>query len=206
MAAARSAFFDGLTGWGIYVVGFVPAVASFWLGATGGLGADPVRSFEQTLGLWALRFLILTLVITPLRQLAGVNLLRFRRALGLLAFWYAAMHFTVYLTLDRGLIWSTIIPDIARRPFITLGFAALVLIVPLAITSNRVSIRRLGKNWRRLHKLVYVAVSLAAVHYLLATKVLDPTQVVHVGLVGAAPGLSSGARICQTARTAHRLS
>lgn len=183
MAMARSSFVSNLTGWGIYVVGFVPAATSFWLGATGGLGADPVRAFEQTLGLWALRFLILTLTLTPLRQLAGINLLRFRRALGLLAFWYAAMHFTVYLTLDRGLIWSTIVPDIARRPFITLGFAALVLLVPLAVTSNRLSIRRLGKNWRRLHQLIYVAVSLAAVHYLLATKVLDPTQVIHVGLV-----------------------
>ena len=183
MAAGRSAFVDKVAGWGIYVVGFIPAVSSFWLGATGGLGADPVRAFEQTLGLWALRFLILTLAITPLRQLAGVNLLRFRRALGLLAFWYAAMHFGVYLTLDRGLIWSTIVPDIVRRPFITLGFAALVLLVPLAATSNRLSIRRLGKNWRRLHRLVYVAVSLAAVHYLLATKVLDPTQAVHIGLV-----------------------
>lgn len=183
MAAARSALVDGLTGWGIYVVGFVPAVASFWLGATGGLGADPVRAFEQTLGLWALRFLILTLAITPLRQLAGINLLRFRRALGLLAFWYAAMHFTVYLTLDRGLLWDTILPDIARRPFITLGFSALVLLIPLAVTSNRLSIRRLGKNWRRLHWLIYAAVALAAVHYLLATKVVDPGQAAHVGLI-----------------------
>lgn len=183
MASTRSSLVDGLIGWGIYVVGFVPAAVYFWLGATGGLGADPVRSFEQTLGLWALRFLILTLAITSLRQLARINLLRYRRALGLLAFWYAVMHFTVYLTLDRGLIWSTIIPDIARRPFITLGFAALVLLVPLAITSNRRSIRRLGKNWRMLHRLVYVAISLAAIHYLLATKVLDPTQALHVALV-----------------------
>lgn len=183
MATSRSALFDSLTGWGIYVVAFLPAAFSFWLGATGGLGADPVRAFEQTLGLWALRFLILTLAITPFRQLARVNLLRFRRALGLLAFWYAAMHFGVYLTLDRGLIWSTIIPDIARRPFITLGFAALMLLVPLAVTSNRLSIRRLGKRWRQLHKLVYVAIVLAAIHYILATKVLDPTQALHVGLV-----------------------
>lgn len=188
MATARSALLDSLTGWGIYVVGFLPALFSFWLGATGGLGADPVRAFEQTLGLWALRFLILTLAVTPFRQLAGINLLRFRRALGLLAFWYAAMHFSVYLTLDRGLIWSTIIPDIARRPFITLGFAALVLLVPLAVTSNRLSIRRLGKKWRQLHRLVYVAIVLAAIHYSLATKVIDPTQALHIGLVAALIG------------------
>ena len=183
MAGRASGIADSLIGWGIYVVGLMPAAIYFWLGATGGLGADPVRTFEQTLGLWALRFLILTLAVTPLRELAGVNLLRYRRALGLLAFWYAAMHFTVYLTLDRGLLWGTILPDIAKRPFITLGFSALVLLVPLALTSNRLSIRRLGRNWRRLHRLVYVAAALAAVHYLMATKVVDATQAAHVGLI-----------------------
>ena len=183
MAGRASGIADSLIGWGIYVVGLMPAAVYFWLGATGGLGADPVREFEQTLGLWALRFLILTLAVTPLRELAGVNLLRYRRALGLLAFWYAAMHFTVYLTLDRGLLWGTILPDIAKRPFITLGFSALVLLVPLALTSNRLSIRRLGRNWRRLHRLIYVAAALAAVHYLMATKVVDATQAAHVGLI-----------------------
>jgi sulfoxide reductase heme-binding subunit YedZ len=183
MAGRASGIADSLIGWGIYVVGLMPAVVYFWLGATGGLGADPVREFEQTLGLWALRFLILTLAVTPLRELAGVNLLRYRRALGLLAFWYAVMHFTVYLTLDRGLLWGTILPDIAKRPFITLGFSALVLLVPLALTSNRLSIRRLGRNWRRLHRLIYVAAALAAVHYLMATKVVDATQAAHVGLI-----------------------
>jgi sulfoxide reductase heme-binding subunit YedZ len=183
MAGRASGIADSLVGWGIYVVGLMPAAVYFWLGATGGLGADPVREFEQTLGLWALRFLILTLAVTPLRELAGVNLLRYRRALGLLAFWYAAMHFTVYLTLDRGLLWGTILPDIAKRPFITLGFSALVLLVPLALTSNRLSIRRLGRNWRRLHRLIYVAAALAAVHYLMATKVVDATQAAHVGLI-----------------------
>ncbi|WP_026782817.1 protein-methionine-sulfoxide reductase heme-binding subunit MsrQ [Pleomorphomonas koreensis] len=183
MAGRSFGIADSLIGWGIYVVGLLPAAIYFWLGATGGLGADPVREFEQTLGLWALRFLILTLAVTPLRELAGVNLLRYRRALGLLAFWYAVMHFTVYLTLDRGLLWGTILPDIAKRPFITLGFSALVLLVPLALTSNRLSIRRLGRNWRRLHRLIYVAAALAAVHYLMATKVVDPTQAAHVGLI-----------------------
>ncbi len=183
MVGRASGITDSLIGWGVYVVGLLPAAIYFWWGATGGLGADPVREFEQTLGLWALRFLILTLAVTPLRELAGVNLLRYRRALGLLAFWYAVMHFTVYLTLDRGLLWGTILPDIAKRPFITLGFSALVLLVPLALTSNRLSIRRLGRNWRRLHRLVYVAAALAAVHYLMATKVVDPTQAAHVGLI-----------------------
>jgi len=174
---------ERLLGWGIYVVGLLPAAVYFALGASGSLGADPVRAFEQALGLWALRFLILTLMVTPLRELASVNLLRFRRALGLLVFWYVAMHFAVYLLLDRGLYWDAILGDIAKRPFITLGFAALVLLVPLAATSNRLSIRKLGKRWKSLHRLVYAVVILASIHFLMATKVLEVTQLVHVGLL-----------------------
>lgn len=174
---------ERILGWGIYVVGLLPAAVYFALGASGGLGADPVRTFEQALGIWALRFLILTLMVTPLRTLVGVNFLRFRRALGLLTFWYVAMHFAVYLLLDRGLYWDAIIGDIAKRPFITFGFAALVLLVPLAITSNRLSIRKLGTRWRMLHRLVYAIAVLAGIHYLMATKVLEVDQIVHVGLL-----------------------
>lgn len=174
---------ESLLGWGIYVVGLMPAAVYFALGASGNLGADPVRAFEQALGLWALRFLILTLMVTPLRELAGVNLLRFRRALGLLVFWYVAMHFAVYLLLDRGLYWDAIVGDIAKRPFITFGFVALVLLVPLAATSNRLSIRRLGRRWKALHRLVYAVAVLAGIHFLMSTKVLEVDQIVHVGLL-----------------------
>lgn len=172
-----------IIGWGVYVVGLAPAAIAFWQGATGQLGADPVRTFELTLGLWALRFLILTLAVTPLRELTGLSLVRYRRAFGLIAFWYAAMHFAVYLLLDRGLDWNMIVEDIARRPFITFGFAALVLLVPLAVTSNRISIRKLGRRWKALHRLVYAIAILAAVHFLMSTKVLEIDQITHVGLL-----------------------
>ena len=156
--------------WLLYAAGFLPAISTFYLGATGSLGADPVKSFEQSLGLWAIRFLILTLCITPLRDIAGINLLRYRRALGLLAFYYALLHFTVYLVLDQALNFQVLLADIARRPFITIGMAGLALLVPLALTSNNWSIRRLGTGWIRLHRLVYLVIAGGAVHFLLAVK------------------------------------
>ena len=116
----------------VYLVGIVPAIWWFWLGATDRLGADPMRELEHALGLWALRFLILTLAITPLRQLAGVNLLRYRRALGLSAFYYALMHLTTYLVLDQELDFDAIGADILKRPYITIGMTCFIVLLPLA--------------------------------------------------------------------------
>ena len=111
-----------------------------------------MRYLEQALGLWALRFLIATLTVTPLRQLFNINLLRYRRAIGLLAFYYAALHLTTYLVLDQGLDFAAIIADIIKRPYITIGMATFVILIPLAVTSNNASIRRLGgQAWARLH-------------------------------------------------------
>ena len=154
----------------VYGFGLMPAAWSFWLGATNSLGADPVRSFEDLLGLWTLRFLILGLLVTPLRKLAGVNLLRYRRALGLLAFWYAAMHFATYAILDRRLDLPVILADVTKRPFLVIGMAALLVLAALAATSNRISIRWLGRGWARLHRLVYLAVALGAVHFIMSVK------------------------------------
>ncbi|MGQ3676073.1 protein-methionine-sulfoxide reductase heme-binding subunit MsrQ [Xanthobacter sp. TB0139] len=159
--------------WALYALGLAPGLWGFWLGATGQIAGDPVRVFEHLLGLWALRFLCLCLAITPLRQLAGVNLLPWRRALGLLAFWYVLAHVTVYLLLDRGLNLSAITQDLLRRPYIMLGMAGLVLLVPLALTSNRWSIRKLGRNWVRLHQLVYAVLLAGVLHFALSLKVLD---------------------------------
>src|SRR6218665_1754168 len=117
--------------WVVYAAGFVPAAYGFWLGATGRLPGNPVKEFEHLLGLWGLRFLVATLAITPLRDLAGINWIRYRRALGLLAFWYVLMHFLTYMVLDQYLNFSAIITDIARRPFITIGMAAFVMLIPL---------------------------------------------------------------------------
>ena len=130
------------------------------------LGADPVAEVEHFLGLWALRLLMVTLAITPLRQLTGWSVLvRFRRMLGLYAFAYATLHFSAYLGLDLRGYWTQIFEDIAKRPYITVGFAAWLLLVPLAITSTTGWIRRLGRNWARLHKLVYAIGVLAVLHF-----------------------------------------
>ncbi|HET7125839.1 MAG TPA: protein-methionine-sulfoxide reductase heme-binding subunit MsrQ [Lysobacter sp.] len=135
---------------------------------TGGdaLGADPVAEIEHRLGLWALRFLMLALAITPLRQLTGKPVLvRFRRMLGLYAFFYVCLHFAAYLGLDLRGYWTQVFEDIAKRPYITVGFAAWLLLLPLAITSTTGWIRRLGRNWARLHKLVYAIGVLAVLHF-----------------------------------------
>jgi len=169
--------------WMLYVAGLLPAAWGFYLGATGNLGADPVKTFEHHLGLWALRFIVLTLAVSPLRDLGGPNLIRYRRALGLLSFYYVLMHFAVYLVLDQALVPSAVLADIVKRPFITLGMAALLLLVPLALTSNSFSIKRLGRNWSRLHRLVYVIAGLAGLHFALSTKVLAAEHYFYLGLL-----------------------
>ena len=130
------------------------------------LGADPVRTLLHTCGLTALNFLLITLAVTPLRQLTGWNnLLRLRRMLGLFAFFYAVMHFTVYAWLDQGLDFSAIGADIVKRPYITIGMAALVMLIPLAVTSTNGWMRRLRKRWQRLHMLIYPIAMLGVWHF-----------------------------------------
>jgi len=169
--------------WALYAVGLLPAAWTFYLGATDQLGADPVKTFELFLGLWTIRFLILTLAVSPARDLFGWNYLRYRRALGLLTFYYALMHFTVYMVLDQALDISMVVNDVLKRPFIMFGMAALALLIPLALTSNNFSILRLGPNWVRLHRLVYIVAAAGAVHFALSTKVLGLQQYIYVGLI-----------------------
>lgn len=166
--------------WALYAVGLLPGLYAFYLGIFGGLGADPVRAFEHLLGLWALRFLCLGLAVTPLRDLFGINLISYRRALGLLAFYYVLAHFAVYLTLDRGMILSSIAGDILKRPYIMLGMAGLLMLIPLALTSNQWSIRRLGPRWNKLHKLTYPILLVAILHYALSLKVIDPEAAFYI--------------------------
>lgn len=140
-----------------------------WATVTAGsnaLGADPVAEIEHRLGLWALRFLMITLAITPLRQLTGWNVLvRFRRMLGLYAFAYATLHFAAYLGLDLRGFWMQVFADIVKRPYITVGFISWLLLLPLAVTSTKGWIKRLGRNWARLHMLVYAVAVLAVLHF-----------------------------------------
>ena len=173
----------------VYLVGFIPAAWTFYAGVTDQLGADPMRTLEQTLGLWALRFLVATLAITPLRQLVGLNLLRYRRAIGLLAFYYALLHLTTYLVLDQGLDFAAIWADIVKRPYITIGMATFVILVPLAVTSNNASIRRLGgQAWARLHRLVYLAAIGAALHFILVVKSWPPEPLIYAAIVAVLLG------------------
>jgi len=174
--------------WALYALGFLPAMWTFYLGATGQLIGNPVKIFEHLLGEWALRFLILTLAISPLRDLAGINWVRYRRALGLLAFWYVVMHFLTYMVLDKRLALDVIVEDITKRWFITIGMAALVMLIPLALTSNSWSIRRLGPGWGKLHRLIYPVAAAGALHFCLAVKVIGPEQLIYAGLVAVLIG------------------
>ena len=133
----------------------------------GSLGANPIETITRSTGVWTLRFLLITLAVTPLRRLTGWNeAVRLRRMLGLFAFFYGSLHLATYVWLDQFFDWAAIAKDVVKRPFITAGFSAYVLLVPLAITSSAGMIRRLGgRNWRRLHRLAYVAAALGVVHY-----------------------------------------
>ena len=135
-------------------------------GITGSLGANPVEEILDRFGNWALRLVMITLAVTPLRRMTGWNWLQqFRRMLGLFTFFYVLMHFLTWLILDQGLLLSAIIEDIAKRPFITIGVAALVLLTALAVTSTNGMRRRLGRRWQKLHNMVYVIAILGVWHY-----------------------------------------
>jgi len=130
------------------------------------LGANPIEELLHQCGRWGLKFLLLSLAITPLRRWTGWNwLIRFRRMLGLFAFFYIVLHFVVYAVLDQSLDMSAIFADIVKRPYITLGMVGLLMLIPLAVTSTKGMMRRLGKRWQKLHRLVYVIAILAVWHF-----------------------------------------
>jgi len=180
MLDAVNTFARRVPTWAVYLLGTLPAI---WV-VYGGLSAiDPVRAIEWGLGLWAVRLLIACLFITPLRWV-GLNLLRFRRQLGLVAYAYVVLHFTSWLTIDMGLRWEQIIPDLYKRWYILVGMAALLLLTPLALTSNTWSIRKMGaKAWNRLHKLAYVATGLGVIHFLMVGKVYTTEVLTYAGIL-----------------------
>lgn len=138
---------------------------------SGTLGPDPVATLEHETGLWALRFLLATLAITPLRRATGWHwLLRYRRMLGLFTFFYASLHLVIYLVVDLGGFWAQVFGEIAKKPFITVGFLAWLLMIPLALTSTKAMMRRLGRRWAVLHRLVYAIGALAVLHFLWQVK------------------------------------
>jgi len=171
--------------WAVYLAGGVVPFWYLWLGLTGGLGPEPVKALEHALGLLALQMLVAVLAVTPLRDITGVNLVRFRRALGLLTFFYVTCHLLVWLFLDVQFL-DAIVKDIVKRPYITIGMAAFLLMLPLAVTSNNLSIRKLGpKAWKRLHRLTYGAAVLGAVHFVMLTKTWETEPMIYLGLVAA---------------------
>ncbi len=155
----------------VFAASLLPLAWVVWLGWQDQLGANPVETLSHHTGDWSLRFLLLTLAVTPLRRLTGWNRLQqFRRMLGLFAFFYVCLHFGVYLIFDQFFDLASIVEDVAKRPYITVGFTAWLLLIPLAVTSTNGMIKRLGRHWRRLHQLVYPIGALGVLHYLWLVK------------------------------------
>ncbi|MDY6946569.1 MAG: protein-methionine-sulfoxide reductase heme-binding subunit MsrQ [Pseudomonadota bacterium] len=171
----------------LFVVCALPLLLLVWEGfGIGGasLGTNPVERVQDTFGQWGLRFLVITLAVTPLRDWFDMPwLVQLRRMLGLYAFFYVLMHFLTWLILDQGLYWSGIVEDIAKRPFITIGFTALLLLVPLAVTSTNKMMRRLGKRWKKLHRLVYVIALLGVWHYYWQVKSDTTEPLIYLAIV-----------------------
>ncbi|HXV08332.1 MAG TPA: protein-methionine-sulfoxide reductase heme-binding subunit MsrQ [Burkholderiales bacterium] len=151
----------------VFAACLIPLALLTWRGVSGGLGANPIEYITHSTGWWTLTFLLITLLVTPLRRLTGLNwLLRLRRMLGLFAFFHVCLHFTTYIWLDQFFDWMSIVKDIAKRPFITVGFSAFLLLIPLAATSTNGMVKRLGaQRWQLLHRLVYAIAILGVVHY-----------------------------------------
>lgn len=168
--------------WSLYLLGALYPLWLLYLGVAGGLGADPVKALEHELGERALQLLILGLAVTPLRRFVGVNLMKFRRAVGIVTFGYVALHLLVWLVLDVQIL-SQILADIVKRPYITIGMAAFVLMLPLAFTSNNLSVRRLGRRWKRLHLLTYPTAILGGLHYVMLVKGFQIEPLIYLTVV-----------------------
>ena len=168
----------------VFALCLLPLSLIVWDTWNGTLGADPVAQLEHRSGDWALRLLLATLAITPLRHLTGWNkAVRFRRMLGLFAFFYVTVHLSIYLVVDLGGFWSQLLTEIAKRPYITVGFTAWLLLIPLALTSTQGMMRRLGRNWQRLHKLVYVIAVLGVLHFLWLVKADHREPAIYLGVL-----------------------
>lgn len=168
----------------VFALALLPLAWVCWLAWSDQLGANPVETLSHRTGDWSLRFLLLTLAITPLRRLTGWNeLVQFRRMLGLFAFFYVCLHFGVYLIFDQFFDLSSIVEDIAERPYITLGFAGWLLLIPLALTSTHGMIKRLGRHWQRLHRLVYLIAALGVLHYLWLVKTDKTEPLLYAGIL-----------------------
>ena len=168
--------------WVLYILLPIPGILAIVAGLTDNLGPEPIKELEKELGEFALKLLIIGLAVTPLLHLTRVNLVRFRRAIGVVAFCYVVAHFLTWLLLDVHLL-SQIWADILKRPYITFGFAGFVAMVPLALTSNNWSVRKLGRFWRALHRLTYIAAIFGGLHYIMLVKGFQVEPLVHMAVI-----------------------
>ncbi len=177
-----NAFARRVPTWVVYLAAVLPFLWLVWNTVQGDLGPDPVKTVERRLGELGLQFLLASLAITPLRRIR-LNLIRFRRALGLAAFFYIAMHLTAWVWLDMGLRWAEVIADLWKRPYIILGMVGFLAMLPLAATSGNWAIRRMGPQaWGRLHRLAYVAVVAGVLHLLMLVKVWTAEELTYSAL------------------------
>lgn len=173
----------------IFLASLLPFAWLVYATFTNNLGVNPAETLQLETGIWALRFLLITLAVTPLRRVTGWNrAIQFRRMLGLFAFFYATLHFLTYAILDTGFGWALILDDLAKRPFIMAGMAAFASMIPLAVTSTRGWIRRLGRRWLVLHRLVYVSAIAAALHFVWKVKVAVGEPVYYAAIVAVLLG------------------
>lgn len=175
--------------WAVWLLGLIPLGLLVWDTLHGHLGVDPVRDIEHRLGRTAIYFLLATLTVTPLLRLARLNLMRFRQALGLICFSYAACHLAAWVVFDMAFLWAQMLRDVAKRPYLVFGMLGFAMLLALALTSNRFSVRRLGPRWGQLHRLVYPAAILAAVHWLWALKVWESWPLTILGAILVLLGL-----------------
>lgn len=169
--------------WTIYIVGAAWAAWLFYLGLTGGLGVEPINALERAYGEIGLQLMVIGLLVTPLRTYTGVNLMKFRRAIGVTTFFYILAHFTVWALLDVG-TFARVWEEIVKRPYVTIGMVSFLMLIPLAVTSNNLSIRKMGAaSWRQLHKLTYPAAVLGAVHYLWLVKGFQLEPIIYLGVI-----------------------
>ena len=170
----------------VFLLALVPVALLVRAFLTDTLGVNPAETIQLQTGRWALKFLLITLAVTPVRRVTGWNIvIQYRRMLGLFAFFYATLHFTSYLAFDLGFAFGAMVGDVLKRPFITFGFTAYLLLVPLALTSTKGWIRRLGKKWTRLHRLVYIASSCAVIHFAWKVKVFTGEPVWYAAALSA---------------------
>ncbi len=175
----------------VFILSLLPLAYYGWGAWHDTLGANPIEALTRGMGTWTLNFLLITLAVTPLRKLTGWHaVLRLRRMLGLFTFFYAVLHLTSYLWFDQFFDWGEIAQDILKRPFITVGMAAFVLLVPLAATSTNAAIRRLGgRRWQTLHRTVYVIGILAVLHYSWLVKADQSQPLLYGGILAVLLGL-----------------